>query len=51
MVASSLLHHMEITHGVVLPHNRGADIGRGGMETYMVSFPGVLKLVACPIYG
>ena len=36
MTASSLCHHMERTHGIVLPQTRGVDIGRGILETYMV---------------
>ena len=33
MMASSLLHHMEITHKIVLPQTRGVDVGIGGPET------------------
>ena len=39
MVASSLFHHMEIYHGIFLPHTRGVDVGRGGPDKYVVSFP------------
>ena len=51
MTASSLRHHMEISHGIVLPHVRGVDVGGGGPEIYMVSFPRILKLVECPLEG
>ena len=30
-------HHMERSHGIVLPQIRGVDVGEGGMETYKVS--------------
>ena len=46
MVEFSLHHHMEITYGIVLPHTRGLDVSGGGAETYFVSFPQVLNLVA-----
>ena len=29
MAASSLRHHMEIVHVIVLPHTRGVNVGRG----------------------
>ena len=37
---------MERTHGIVLTQTRGVDARRGGMETYRVYFPRVLKSVA-----
>ena len=49
MVVSSLCPHMERTHGRVLPHTREVDVGGGGLEKYVVSFPQVLKLVVFPI--
>ena len=45
----SLHHHMERSHGIVLPQNRGVDIGGGVPETYVVSFLWVLKLVDLPV--
>ena len=49
MAAYSLLHHMERSHGTVLPHKRGLEVGQGGMETYMMSFTRVLRSVECPV--
>ena len=46
-----LLHHMERSNGIVIPHNRGVEFGRGVPETYVVSFPLVLNLVACAADG
>ena len=51
MDAYSLCHYIERTHGIVLPQTRGVDVGGGGEETYVVFFPQVLKLVACPEDG
>ena len=51
MVLASLHHHMERTHGIVLPHTRGVDVGGGGPETYVVYFTRVLKLVAFLLDG
>ena len=48
MEALLIYHHMEISHRIVMPHTQGVDVGRGGLETYMLSLPCVLKLVACP---
>ena len=42
---------MERSHRIVLPQNRGVDVDGGGLETYRVSFPRLLKLVACLIDG
>ena len=36
-------------YGVFLPQTPGVDVGIGGTDTYMVSFPWVLKTVACPV--
>ena len=46
----SLLHHMERAHRIVMPYIRGVEIGGGGPEIYVVSFPRVLKSVECPVY-
>ena len=46
---SSLHHHMERFHGRVLPPTRGVDVGGGGLETYVVSFQNILKLVEFPV--
>ena len=52
MLESYLRYHMERTQKIVLPHvGVGVDVGVGRNETYVVSFPRVLKLVACPIDG
>ena len=51
MEASSLCNHMERSHIIVLPHNRGVDVGGRGMETYVVSFPRIMKLVECQVEG
>ena len=50
-MASSLCHNMERSHGIVLTHNRGVDFGGGGQETYLVSFPRILKSVECQVKG
>ena len=47
MAASSMRHHMGITHGRVFPHVMGVDVGGGGIEVYKVSFPWILDLVDC----
>ena len=49
MVESFLRHHMESSHGIVLPHNRGVEICGGGSKTNRVSFTWVLKLVDFPV--
>ena len=51
MAAPSLRHHMERTHGIVLPQTRGVDVIGGGSKTHNMSFPRVLKSVACPVEG
>ena len=38
MAASSIRHHMERSHGIVLTQIREVDVGEGGPETYKVSF-------------
>ena len=42
---------MERSHEIVLPYIRGLDVGRGGPETYKVSFPRIFNLVECPVEG
>ena len=49
MVESSLRHHMERSHGILLNHIRGVDVGGRGPETYKVSFSRVLMSVECPL--
>ena len=51
MAASSLCHHIERSHGIVLQQNRGVDIGRRGTETYVMSFLRILKSVECLVEG
>ena len=48
---SSLYHHMDRVHRILLPHTRGVDIGFGGPDTYVVSSPQVLNLVAFMVDG
>ena len=43
----SLCHHMDRAHGIVIPHTRGIEVGGRVPDTYVVSFPCVLKLVVC----
>ena len=49
MSESSLRHHMKRSHNIVLPNNRGVDVRGEGLETYVVSFLRILKLVECPV--
>ena len=51
MASSYLHHHMERSHGIVLPQIRGVDVGGGWQETYTVSFPRILKSVEFPVEG
>ena len=52
MAASSLRHHMEMSHGRVFPQVRVVDVGGGRLkEVYKVSFQRILKLVECPVEG
>ena len=51
MDASSLRHHMERAHGIVLPQVNDVDVGGGGLEVYKVSFPRILKSLECPVEG
>ena len=51
MTASSLWHHMHMSHGIVMPLIIGVNIGGGGPETYKVLFLQILKLVDCPVEG
>ena len=36
MVASYLIHYMDRSHGIDMPHIRGVDVGGRGSETYVV---------------
>ena len=47
MADLSLHHRIERAHGIFMPQARGVGVGGGRPETYMVSFPRVLKSVAC----
>ena len=49
IMASLLRHHIERTNGKVTTYTLGVDVGGGGLETYVVSFPHVLKLSTCPV--
>ena len=51
MTALPLCHHMDISHGIVMPYTQGVDVGKGVPEKYVVSFPRVLKSVACLVDG
>ena len=51
MAASFLHRHMEISQGIVITKTGGVDVGGGVTETYVVSFPRVLKSVACLVDG
>ena len=42
---------MDITHILDLSQTRGVNVGRGGTETYRVSFLQVLKSLAFPLAG
>ena len=49
MDSSSLQHHTESSHGMVLPQIMGVDVGGGGMYTYKVLMQRNLKLVECTV--
>ena len=51
MAASYLIHHMERSHGIVMPQVRGLDIGGRGPYIYKVLFPRILKSVECLVEG
>ena len=40
---------MERPHVRVMPQVRGVDVGGGGMNTYKVLFPRILKSAECPV--
>ena len=42
---------VERSYSIVLPHNKGLDVKGGGIETYLVSFPRILKSVEFPLEG
>ena len=47
MAKSLLRHKIERAHGIVLSQTQGVDVGGGEPETYVVSLPRFVKLVAC----
>ena len=49
MSDSSLWHHIQRSHCIVLPNIRGVEAGGGGPEINKVSFPRILKSVECPV--
>ena len=51
MLVSSLRHHMERSHSIVLAQTKGVDVRGGGAETYVVSFSWILKSVEYPVEG
>ena len=51
MAASSLRHHTERAHVIVLLQVRGVDVRVGGLEVYKMSFTRIPKLVDCPVEG
>ena len=52
MVAqSSLKHHRSSQHGICVPQTRGVDEKGEGPDTYVMSFPGILQSVRCPVPG
>ena len=51
IITSSLRHHVDLSHGIVMPQTWGVDVSGGGLETYVVSFPRVLNSVTCPVDG
>ena len=51
MVALYLKALVARIHGIYVPHTRGVDKVRGGLNTYVVSFPGVLYMVKGPVQG
>ena len=50
-VASSLHHHMEISHGIIMKQTRRSDVRGGVPETYMVYLSHVLKSVVWLVDG
>ena len=51
MVASSMRHHMERLHGIVLLQVREVEMRGVGADIYKVLFPRILKLVECLVEG
>ena len=51
MAASSLRHHIERSHGKLLPKVRGVDVGGGGLEVYKLLLPRIIKSVECTVEG
>ena len=51
MADLSIRHSMEQSHGVIPSQTRGADMGGGVPNTYVVPFPRIMKSVEGPIPG
>ena len=51
MAASSLRHHVDRSHGIVLSQGMKVDVGGGGPEIYNMLFPRILKSLDCPVKG
>ena len=51
MADYSLQHHLDRSHGLVLPQVRGVYIGGGGSDIYKVLLPQILKSVECLVKG
>ena len=49
MEASSFRHHMERSHGILLPPIRRVEVRGGGPETYKVSLPRIFKSMEFPV--
>ena len=39
------------SHGIIMKKTQGVDVGGGGPETHVVSFPRMLKSVEFPLDG
>ena len=51
MAASYRIHHMERSHGILLPLVRGVEVGEGGTDIYKMPFLRILKSVECLVEG
>ena len=51
MASSSLRHHMERSHGNILTHILGLDVGGGGLEMCVVLLPRVLTVMKISVEG
>ena len=45
ITASSLCHHIKRYHRIARTKTRGVDVKEGALETYVLSFPQILKSV------